>query len=160
MDIELKSPNELSTELFDDIFNLILTGGEVNENTLRAGLKRAAQIAFILEEKNLICTATIKNPLTSYKKRIFTEAKISSKAEYYDLELGYIVTRKGCEGRKLCQKLLSVLMSHFGTHNIFATTRKPEMKHILRKYGFVDLGEIYKQNLQIMAASQYENSKC
>lgn len=150
MEVELKSPKELSDLVLAELLLLIEEGDEVNIKYVKAGLKRAELIAYVIENGKVISTATVKNPLPEYKLKVFTKAKVEALGANYTCELGYIATRKEHEGKGICQNVLKELLSHFIEQTLFATTRKPAMKHILTKFGFKLCGELYNQDLQIM----------
>jgi predicted GNAT family N-acyltransferase len=129
---------------------LIRRGGQIkNKATLERGINNAFLLALMMDGSRVISSAVLKRPLISYRNNIFTEAAVNNSG-IYTLELGYIVTRTNFEGNKYCQQLLTTLLPVYGSEKIFATTRKPEIIHILTKYGFQLRGNKYHDDLQLM----------
>ena len=60
-----------------------------------------------------------------------------------------IVTKREYEGKKLCQNMLEELIPMVNSENVFATTRKPSMAHILSKFEFSKEGKTYKKDLNV-----------
>ena len=112
-------------------------------------------IAMLFDDDILVSVAALKNPLDSYRKSVFDSAGVEGLEVNYKKELGYIVTHPQYEGRKLCQLLLHQLFPKINASNMFATTRKTAMIHILSKFGFKIIGEKYKGDLQLLV---YDNS--
>jgi predicted GNAT family N-acyltransferase len=143
-------PNNISKDLLGQLLELIETGSQVDPEGLEERLMNADLIALLVDKDKIVTTATLKNPLTSYRNKVFKSAGVDSDKENYKKEIGYIVTHPDYEGQKLCQKLLSELVSKIDTQNIFATTRKPSMAHILTKYGFKKSGTTYNKDLDLL----------
>lgn len=87
--------------------------------------------------------------MTSYRNKVFKSAGVDNDQENYKKKIGYIVTHPDYEGKKLCQRLLNVFIPTVDRHNIFATTRKPSMAHILGKYGFKKSRITYNKGLDL-----------
>ncbi len=104
-------------------------------------------IAVGVENGHVVTTATFKNPLPSYRSRVFKSAGAEKAKDRYDRELGYIATLESHEGQKLCQRLLSNFFTVIANEHMFATTRDARMVRILRKFGFVQLGKQYDDDL-------------
>jgi len=143
-------PENISKELFPKLLDLIETGSQVDPEGLDERIMNADLIAILVDNDKIVTTATLKNPLTSYRNKVFKSAGVDEEKENYQKEIGYIVTHPDYVGQKLCQKLLSELVTKIDTHNIFATTRKPSMVHILKKYGFNKIGTTYNKDLDLL----------
>lgn len=143
-------PKNISKDLLPKLLDLIETGSQVDPEGLEERIMNADLIAILVDNDKIVTTATLKNPLTSYRYKVFKSAGVDNEKENYKKELGYIVTHPDYEGQKLCQKLLSELVNKIGTHNIFATTRKQSMIHILNKYGFNKTGTTYNKDLHLL----------
>ncbi|AEV99704.1 hypothetical protein Niako_3398 [Niastella koreensis GR20-10] len=133
MKTSIEQPKNIPAGLKTQLIDFIASGSQVDRHFVERGIPRAALISITFDQDVIACTATIKNPVNSYREGVFTDAKVDKLLNMYRLELGYIVTRKEYEGNKLCQNLLSHLMPKVAKENIFATTKKPEMIHILKK---------------------------
>lgn len=148
MELIVTNPKKLDQSLLDKLSILISEGGQIPHGFEERILK-ADFVALFLDNENIISTATLKNPNTNYKLSVFKSAKSGKSADLYIKELGYIVTNPKYEGQKLCQQLLDKIMPQISKHNVFATTRKASMAHILSKYGFKEDGQIYKGDLSL-----------
>lgn len=144
------APKDIPKEWLPELLKLIIEGGQVHEDYAKRGIERADLIAVATHSNDIVSMAVMKNPLKSYRDKVFEEAKAKEQPVDYSLELGYIVTKQGFEGRKICQALLSLIMSKYKGRMVFATTRKPEMVHILKKYGFEISGSQYDGQLSLM----------
>jgi predicted GNAT family N-acyltransferase len=148
-DLRIDKPTSFSGSLLDEVIKLIILGGQVKVADAKVGVHRSALVATMRLDGQLVATAGFKNPRQPYVERVFQEAKVAEQAVGYAHELGYIVTRPGFEGLGFCKQLLGGLFSRIADQPMFATTRKPEMIHILEKHGFSRCGEIYKTDLQL-----------
>jgi len=70
---------------------MVKIGGEVNENTLTGLIEGALSLVMLFSDDKLIGTAAIKQPYDGYRKNVFEKAKVSSLADSYQLELGWMI---------------------------------------------------------------------
>lgn len=150
MSVEIKKIDELDEAQLEKIKRLVEEGEQVDRDYVEKGLLRAELIAIMEEDGELICTATLKRPLLSYKNRVFDEAKATIVPSKFEFELGYIATAREFAGQKKCQKLLDKFFPVIKSGNLFATSRNDAMIHILKKYGFKTCGDIYKKDLRLL----------
>jgi hypothetical protein len=147
--VEIQRPGEFTQEETETILSLIGVGDQIPDIELvKSGLERADCIGIVRYDGSIASTATIKNPLDSYRARVFKSAGVSQLADLFEKELGYICTDSKYEGRKLCQLLLSKLLEDYD-QAIFATTRKSSMIHVLKKFGFEKSGVTYSGDLEL-----------
>lgn len=151
MSIVLTKNSKLSSVRLYQIVKLIESGGEIKttRTKLLESLLRSDLITYDLEEDLVICTATLKNPQTLYREKVFSLAKVNG-SKNYDKELGYIATHRDFEGRGHCQKLLQHFLPHMAGQKVYATTRNPIMAHILGKSQFAERGQTYNGGLRLM----------
>jgi predicted GNAT family N-acyltransferase len=142
-------PDNISKDLLAQLLKLIETGSQVDPEGLEERIMNAELIALLVDNDKIVTTATLKNPLISYRNKVFKSAGVDNDKENYKKEIGYIVTHPDYEGKKLCQQLLKEFIPDIDTHNIFATTRKPSMSYILGKYGFKKSGITYNKDLDL-----------
>lgn len=147
--IVITKPTEISEKHLQQIIDLVVTGGQIKHKGLREKFLRADLIAYQIQVNDIICTATLKNPNSSYRTKVFNSAK-AEKSSLYEKELGYIATHPDFEGQGHCKKLLKYFIPKISKHTIFATTRKPAMVHILEKFGFHQTGKIYNHDLKLL----------
>ena len=107
MTTTINSPSDIKAKHLTQIIDLVKTGGEVktSKDDLRKYLLRADLIAYELDNDKVVCTATLKNPFTSYKTKVFNKAKATS-AEKNEKKLSYIATHPDYEGKGHCSNLL------------------------------------------------------
>lgn len=149
MEILIREPKDIIEEHFNQIIDLIVYGGQIKRYGLTKRILSADLVAYKLQGNKVICTATIKNPYTSYKEKVFSSAKVENSISY-DKELGYIVTHSEFENKGHCKDLLSNFFPFIIQNSIYATTRKPSMIHILTKNGFTKVGIAYNKDLSLL----------
>ena len=149
MKILIDSPNNFSKKQLNQLIELIISGSQVNADGLMDRILKAYLIAVCVDQNQIIASVTIKNPAISYRNKVFKKAGVSNLKDDYLMEIGYIVTDINHRGEKLCQKILTKLIPKFKDYNIFATTRKPDMLHILKKFRFQETGKIYNNDLHL-----------
>ncbi|MFN8290190.1 MAG: hypothetical protein U0U70_08040 [Chitinophagaceae bacterium] len=153
MKLEIYKPEQIPKEYLEQLYDLISEGGQVDRHYVEIGVPNALCVGILFDDDTIISTATIKNPLGSYIEGVFEDAGVPELLKSYQLELGYIVTREGHGGKGYCKALLSEMMPLVGDRNVFATTRKDSMGHILGKYGFSKVGSVYKGDLELFVKS-------
>lgn len=143
------NPKFISSEILNQIINLVIDGGQIQHGLLKDNLLKSEYIAYIIEDDKVVTSATLKNPLKSYRDRVYQQSK-SNLESLNQRELGYIVTHKEFRGKGYCTNLLNEFQEYFNNQNLFATTRKESMIHILKKYNFRIVGETYKSDLKLL----------
>ncbi|MFQ6601893.1 hypothetical protein [Flavobacterium sp. C3NV] len=150
METIIRKPKEFSADFIRQIVELLDQGNQISIKGIEKRLIKADLIALIVDSDKVLSTACLKKPDPNYKKAVFESAKQGDIASQFEKELGYIVTHPEFEGQKLCQKLLGVFVPQISDINLFATTRKDSMIHILDKFGFSKVGEPYKDGLNLL----------
>lgn len=154
MKILIDSPRNIDKEILIELIDLIVAGGQVKRAFIEKGIKNADLIAIMFDSNIIVSSATLKNPNTSYKRKVFDLANCSSlKSHLYNKELGYIVTNPDYESRGYSQILLNHFLRSISNEKIFATTRKPAMVHILEKFNFIKAGKAYNGDLELLLFS-------
>jgi predicted GNAT family N-acyltransferase len=146
----------LSPEMRDEFIAFIEMGGQVSRHFIKRGVNQAERIAIINEEDQLLSIAVVKQPLESYRNRVFEAAGVPDKAEDSPLELGYLYTKPEFNGRGYCTQLISELVPTFITRPIFATTRNTAVIHILKKFGFAPIGNVYNDDLNLLIREPFK----
>jgi len=150
METVIRKPKEFSADFIRQIVELLDQGNQISMKGIEKRLMKADLIALIVDNDMVLATACLKNPDPTYKEKVFESAMEDDVAPQFDKELGYIVTRNGFEGQKLCQKLLSVLIPKISDINLFATTRNESIIHILAKFGFSKSGQPYNDGVNLL----------
>lgn len=146
----IDTPNNIPADLFDQLLKLVEEGAQIDPDGLEERIMNADLIAILVDGSTIVSTATLKNPATSYRNKVFKSSKVEESKDLFEKELGYIVTNPDYEGQGHCQRLLIEFMPHIENYKIFATTRKEAMAHILTKLRFQKFGDIYKQDIQLL----------
>lgn len=155
----IDKPNNIDKDLLIQLINLVEQGDQVQRHFIERGIETADLIALFVFNGVILCSATLKNPLKSYKDSVFQLAKADELNIDNLQELGYIITNPKHEGKKLCQGLLKEFFKKIGEKQIFATTRKPSMAHILSKFGFEKIGQTYKTDLELLMFNAPDKNK-
>lgn len=145
----IESPQNISGPYKRQMLDLIDLGGQVKRERAEIGIENAALIGLTVLEGKVIATCCLKNPFPEYKQQVFMKAKAGKNLNLYCAELGYITTHPDFEGEGYCQQLLKEFFCRISHLNMFATTRKPAMRHILEKYRFYQRGIRYGDGLDL-----------
>ena len=145
----VKAPRDMDGGLRQQFIKLVTEGGQIQEAYVKVGLHRAELVGMIVSENTVIATCCLKNPTDSYKQGVFKSAMAPELPGSYPFELGYIATHPNYGGQGHCQTLLRSFMPLVQQKTMFSTTRKPEMVHILKKFGFIKTGQVYKRDLEL-----------
>ena len=137
----IKSPSECSKLELDLFEKFAKEGGQVSALGLRNRIEQAEKLIFIWSDDNCIAIAGLKNPLKSYKRKVFKAAGVEDQIAGYKYEIGYIYSRVKGVGNTLMKGVLEAGNSS----SIFATTKETNeaMQHLLPKFGFNKLGKSY-----------------
>lgn len=143
------TPKNISGVYKRQMLDLIDLGGQVKRERAEIGMENAALIGLTIQEEKVITTCCLKKTLLDYKNQVFMKAQADKDLSLYGAELGYITTHPDFEGERYCQRLLNEFFFRISHLNLFATTRKPAMRHILEKYGFYQNGIRYGNDLDL-----------
>jgi predicted GNAT family N-acyltransferase len=146
----IDKPANIDKDLLIQLIDLVEKGDQVQRHFIERGVETADLIALLVDNREILSSATLKNPLKSYRDNVFQLAKADNFNRENLQELGYIVTNPKHEGKKLCQTLLTEFFKTIEDRQMFATTRKPSMAHILKKFDFTKLGDTYKTDLDLL----------
>ena len=71
---------DISNKILNQVIELVLEGEQITHAQLKENLLKSEYIAYILEDGIVKTTATLKNPLDSYRKRVYRESKTNKSA--------------------------------------------------------------------------------
>jgi predicted GNAT family N-acyltransferase len=145
----IDTPENITAVYKRQMLDLVDIGGQVKRERAEPGIENAQVIGLTIYKAQVIATCCLKNPLYEYKQQVFIKAQATRSPDLYNTELGYITTHSDFEGEKYCQQLLKEFFFKISHMSMFATTRKPAMKHVLEKYGFYQLGVRYGDQLDL-----------
>lgn len=142
MYVRAKLPKECSPQELAEFEALVVEGGEVDPEGLDGRVRRAAALAFLIDEGAILGVAGLKEPGAGYRAKVAKGSQTNVPADRYPFELGWVFVRPGIRGgksRMLCDALLS------GAHGrgMFATSRvdNPWMHATLEAKGFKRTGD-------------------
>jgi len=141
----VSSPENINQEVMSHLVDLIAAGSEVGGDKVVRNLQNAANIAYATADGKTVGVIVLKNPLNSYRTKVFTAAGVPELAAKYDQELGYTYVDPAYRDRGvgifLCRK-----MSQTITAPIFATTRETNtiINKILQIGRFQKTGHSYQ----------------
>jgi predicted GNAT family N-acyltransferase len=142
------SPRECSAIEIDQFCRMVASGGEVDQDGLRARTMSAERLVFLRNGLELIGTAAIKNPGETYQSSVFAKARSSHSRRDFPHELGWVVVAKEHRNRGVSKILTVAALRAAGQSSLFATSRAENapMQRTLLSYGFVADGEPYKSD--------------
>lgn len=145
----IDTPANIDKNLLNQLIELVEKGDQVERRFIKRGIESASLIGIFVDQNEIYSSVTLKNPLNSYSGKVFKLAGVNQTTLNNFQELGYIITNPKYERRGLCQNLLTDFFKIISGEQMFATTRKPSMIHILQKFGFIKLGNTYKKDLNL-----------
>ncbi len=140
----VKSPSECSVLEIDVFEQLAREGNQVCTIGLRDRIMQAEKLVFIWQDDVCVAIAGLKNPLPSYKRKVFRAAGMEGMGNHYQYEVGYIFAKVKGVGNKLMETVLSASEGAM----TFATTKDGNevMQYLLPKFGFSKLGCSYSND--------------
>jgi hypothetical protein len=116
-----KKPDEISSEVLDQIQRLIKKGGEVGSAFIEENLEKAFLISYALDQEGLVVgTVTLKHPKEAYRRKI--EAITGLDLSGY-LERGYTSVEKGFRNSDVADRLIKGLIDRSRGQKIYVTIR-------------------------------------
>jgi hypothetical protein len=94
----IDTPDKISKALFEQLLDLIENGSQVYPEGLEERIMTAELVALMIDNEKIVTTATLKNPLISYRNKVFKSAGVDNDKENFKKEIGYIVTHPKYEG--------------------------------------------------------------
>lgn len=138
---QVNSPRNISDDLINKLVVLVAKGGEVAMDVVHRNIKNSSIIAWAESDNKPIAVGVLKNPVDSYRQKVFQSAGKPELANRYKLELGYIYV----EPEFRSQGLASDIVKQLSRANVYATTREnnSKMNSILQNAGFTQTGNPY-----------------
>lgn len=137
-------PSSFGQQTLTRIADLIASGGETNGRNINRNLQNAHAIAFARVDGNPVGVIVVKQPVATYKTKVFAAAGVAELDAKFKLELGYAMINPQYRGQGVAQKLTG-LIKGIG-EPMYATTRSNNaaMIHILQSIGFAKTGTAYQ----------------
>lgn len=148
MDTKIKyyylKPSEISEDDFNQLVELIYSGGENTKENILPKLKQAKEIAFAKIGNEIISTLTIKQPIDSIRKDIFERAKSTYSYKDYVLETGFWATKKEFQKQGVFKVMLKNQMDRFKSEKMYCIlTDKTGIDLLTKNYGFKLIGHSF-----------------
>jgi len=139
------SPADCTPQALSDFEKLVIEGGTVDLQGLTERIRNASRLLFLRESNGrLVGVGALKQPLLSYRSRVFAQARAAAPADEYPLELGWIAVAKSHQRRGLWRRIIGQLISLAENQNLFATTRADARAiRFAADYGFKAAGKPY-----------------
>lgn len=118
----ISTPNEIAPEILQQLSQLISTGSEVEMSMVQRNLQKASSIGYALDNGRPVGVIVLKDPVPSYRQKVFQNAGVPELEQRYQLELGYVYVEPQYRG--MVSARLLRLMNRSITSPIFATTRE------------------------------------
>ena len=136
-------PGECLPREIDDFVALVLAGGEVTPNGLRARVVQAFQVAFLRERGCLIGVGGLKRPSIHHRAEVAAGSNVPIPETDFPFELGWVFIVPSARGRRLSVPLCESLVGAAEGRGIFSTSRQDNagMHTTLCKLGFVRVGD-------------------
>ena len=100
------SPSDCNQQALADFENLVIEAGTVDPQGLKERIRDASRLLFLRESGGqLIGVGALKQPLLSYRSRVFTQARAAVQADEYPIELGWIAVAKSHQRRGLWRRI-------------------------------------------------------
>jgi GNAT superfamily N-acetyltransferase len=116
-----KKPDEISSQILDQIQLLIKKGGEVGSACVKENLENAFLIGYALDQEGLVIgTVTLKHPKEAYRRKI--EAATGLDLSGY-LERGYTSVEPEFRNYDVGDRLIKGLIERSEGQNIYVTIR-------------------------------------
>lgn len=124
------------------IKKMVVEAGEVREDTFDGLISQNPILILYPDVDAIEAVGALKVPNESYKKKVFRKSKTDYLPEEFEHELGWIVSTKQGNGKKMTKVLAEF------KPKVYATVRdeNEKMKHILYSAGFEKTGESYKSD--------------
>lgn len=141
---QLSGPDQIDAQTLQALAQLISIGSEVDGTMVLRNLKAASSIAYAMDGQNPVGVIVLKNPVESYRNKVFQAAGVPELEQNYKLELGYVYMLPEYRTQGVSARLLR-LMNRSITVPAFATTRENNttINTILKFAGFKQTGEPY-----------------
>jgi hypothetical protein len=114
-----KKPDEISTQILDQIQLLIKKGGGVGFAHIKENLKNAFLISYALDQEGLVIgTVTLKHPKEEYRKKIETATELDLSGY---LERGYTSVVPAFRNSDVADRLIKGLIERSKGQKIYVT---------------------------------------
>jgi len=139
--------SNINRDVMNQLINLIATGSEVDMGVVRRNLMSAPVIGYAMDNDSAVGVIVLKNPVASYRNKVFMAAGVPELESRYNLEIGYTFVKEEYRSRGvgiyLCRKMVRNVSAP-----IYATTREANttINKLLQFGGFQKTGNSYNSD--------------
>ena len=139
------SPSDCTLQGLADFEKLVIEAGAVDPQGLTRRIRDASRLLFLRESNGqLVGVGALKQPLRSYRRKVFARAGATVLSDEYPVELGWVAIAKSHQGRGLSRRIIGELIGLVEDENLFATTRADaRTMRFATDYGFKSEGQPY-----------------
>jgi hypothetical protein len=144
--VYIKHALSMSKQELDQYEVLVLRGGEVTANGLRARIEVAAFLGFVCIGPRMVAIGAIKRASAQHTRMISENSGFDLHS--YRGELGYLYVEPDCRKRHLCSRITEGLLDTF-TDPVFSTTRidNTTVHRLLANFAFVRRGRVWRSEM-------------
>lgn len=140
-------PSNIHPDVMVELIGLIQDSGEVSMDKIHRNIVNADAVSWVSDDGQPVGVLVLKNPLKSYKYKVFDAAGLPEEADDFNVELGYLYVKPEFRGQGKAKDLVQTLISKTDKR-IYATTR--EVNHVandmLSKMNFKNIGNPYQSS--------------
>jgi predicted GNAT family N-acyltransferase len=142
------SPSECTPQGLSDFEKLVIDAGMVDPQGLTQRISEASRLLFLRESNGqVVGVGALKQPLSSYRSKVFARARANVPPDEYPFELGWVTVAKSQQGQGLSRRVIGQLISLAENENLFATTRADaRAMRFAAEYGFEAAGKPYSSS--------------
>lgn len=137
-----KKPLESSKFEIEKFHELVLKGGKVEEQGLKARILNCELLAFFSVNGDIIAVSAVKRPEESYVKKLILKANLDRDCKRLKFEIGYSFTEKDYRRKGINNDLKLLFLNAIKNVSgiLFSTTAISSSQNFLEKNGFVNVG--------------------
>ena len=142
----IKKPHDINSDTMKQIYDLILSGGEVSSSMLMTNLERAYQIAYASIDDRVVAVSVVKVPNTHYRDKVFQMSGSNENPNDYPYEVGYVYAVPEIRGTRIIYDAFHMFNANIS--GVFATVRQDNNNAIrlLQRSGYKLIGSPYKSS--------------
>ena len=141
--IVIISPKNCTESEIKGFYQIVQKSGEVLIDTAEDGIKNSQLLAYYYSHGELAGIAALKYTPIGYQNCVFDRAGVPDLADKYDLEIGYVFTKRKYRRQGICKNLIRELIDKSDSDKIFSTARTENryMVKILECLNFKKVGK-------------------
>jgi GNAT superfamily N-acetyltransferase len=143
--VYVRTPHEATEIERERLVDLVVSGGGLTEQAVRAGIPRAEALVFCTVGQRVVGVAALKVPKASYREGLARRSTAGVPPARFPLELGYVAVDPGWRRRGLGSFLCAEIAILARGRGLLATTGADIMRDvILPKLAFRPAGSSWQ----------------